>query len=119
MFNIKDGSTLIGVVFSLFGLLLGWGAIHQWLYKSRVIVSYDRLEIQSGWFMTNNQQYKRDDIKRIYKYSSMSSGNIKYYGIFIDTPEKNKIKLAENLVGNRDVDSLIAKISDELGLSKA
>lgn len=119
MFNIKNGSILIGVVFSLFGLLLGWGAIHQWLYKSRLLVSYDRLEIQSGWFMTNSQQYKRDDIKRIYKHSSMSSGNIKYYGVFIDTPEKNKIKLAENLVGNRDVDSLIARISDELGLSKA
>ena len=119
MFNIKDGSTLIGVVFSLFGLLLGWGAIHQWLYKSRLLVSYNRLEIQSGWFMTKNQQYKHDDIKRIYKHSSMSSGNIKYYGVFIDTPEKNKIKLAENLIGNRDVDSLIAKISDELGLSEA
>ena len=109
-------SIFIGSIFSFFGFFLTWGTLHQWLYKSKFTVAYNCLKLRSGWFMTNSKEFQLNDIKRIYKNSSMSSNNLKYYGIYVDTNEKKNIKLAENLVGNRDIDSLIAKISEELGL---
>ena len=115
MFIVKNGSLIIGIVFSLFGFFMAWGALHQWLNKSEFTVSYNKLNLRSGWFMTKSKTFQTQDIKRIYKNSSMSSGNVKYYGIYLDTIEKDKVKIAENLVGNRDIDSLITKISDELG----
>ena len=109
-------SIFIGAIFSIFGFFITWGALHQWLHKSVFTVTYNKLTLRSGWFMTNNQEFQLNDIKKLYKHSSMSSGSTQYFGIYIDIHEKKKIKLAENLVGNRDVDSLIAAISDELGL---
>ncbi|MBT8140947.1 MAG: DUF3592 domain-containing protein [Gammaproteobacteria bacterium] len=119
MFVVENGSSFIGVGFSFFGLLLGWGALHQWLYRSAITVSHNKLISQSGWLNANTKEFTLADVKRLYKHSSMSSGNVKYYGIYIDTPDKRKIKLAENLVGNRDVDSLMHKIANEFGLDGA
>ena len=116
MFITDKGSTLFGVIFTIAGFLLGWGALHQWLNKSEITVAYNKLSSRSGWFMTKQNDYQLGDVSKIYKHSSMSSGNVKYFGLYIDTPGKKKIKLAENLVGNRDVDSLIATVSEEFGL---
>jgi len=115
MFIFENGSKLFGIIFSLIGILLGWGALHQWLYKSQFTVTYNQLTLTSGWFMHNSSTFKLNQIKRIYKDSNLSANNVKYYAIYIDTQEKDKIKIAENLVGNRDIDNLIAKISEELG----
>ncbi len=116
MFITDKGSTLFGVIFTIAGFFLGWGALHQWLNKSEITVAYNKLSSRSGWFMTKQNDYQLGDVSKIYKHSSMSSGNVKYFGLYIDTTGKKKIKLAENLVGNRDVDSLIAAVSEEFGL---
>lgn len=116
MFFLDKGSVLFGLIFSIAGFFLAWGALHQWLYKSEFTVTYNKLSLRSGWFLSKHNDYQLHEIKKIYKHSSMSSGTVQYFGIYIDTHDKDKIKLAENLVGNRDVDHLIATISDELGL---
>jgi hypothetical protein len=106
----------IALVFGLFALLIGWLAAGIWLYKTEVTVSPGQLTLRRGMFRGRYDAYNSDDINGLSLSSTMTSGTTKFYDILAKMKSGKNIKLAVNLIGKRDAESLMNKISVELGL---
>jgi len=89
----------------------------MWLLKSAVEVSRDRLIIRRGLFDGRFKQVDASEVTALKLTSSMSSGETKYYDIVASTKSGKKLKLADHLLGKRDVESLIERMRGELGLA--
>ena len=111
-----DMPIIFGVIFGLFGILMLIWTVNMWLHKSAVDIADGILTIRRGLFRGRYRDIPADAVSGLELESSMSSGETKYYDIHVRLNSGDKHKIADHLLGRRDVENLMGKISTELGL---
>ena len=112
----SDMPIFIAVIFGFFTLILIAWSLSMWLLKSAFDTRPGELIIRRGLFDGKIKQVSAHDIASFELDSTMSSGEIKYYDIVARLKSGKKLKLADHLLGRRDVENLVARIKGELGL---
>ena len=112
----SDMPIFFGIVFGLAGLGLGVWAAHLWLLKSAIDISDGFVTIRRGLFRGKFRDVPLERVKGVEIDSTMSSGETKYYDIHLRLQSGERPKIADHLLGRRDVQDLIRKFERELGL---
>jgi len=107
-----------GIVFGLFGLGLAYASLRLWLHKIELDVNEQQLIVRSGMVSGKEERFNSQDIKKLSMKSTMSSGNVQFYDIFAEPHISKKIRIGSALLGRRDVEALMQKISAELGIKE-
>lgn len=113
---VDDVPLSIVVVFGLLALFLTYMALHFWLYKSSIETSRNHLTLGRGMFWRKYTDFTPEDIQSLSLDSTLSSGPEKYYNIKAQLKSGKAVTLAHNMRGKRDIQSLIEKIKQDLGL---
>lgn len=113
----SDMPLFFGIIFGFFAcvILFAW-TLPMWLFKSAIDVRPGELVLRRGLFAGKIEQVSAEDVELLEMKSNMSSGEVKYYDIIARLKTGKKLKLAEHLLGKRDVENLMVRIKGELGL---
>ncbi len=114
---IMSGQVWFGGVFALVGGLVFWGVLSLLLKRSEIRLENGNIIASSGWFgLKERLRLPSFQVKKIWVKSNMSSGNTKYYDLYLDDQTGKKHSLASNLIGRRDTEALIAHLENALGI---
>jgi len=116
-FFIEKIPFMIALIFSVLGLLIIYGGLRLWLFKMEIKLSQSQLIVRSGMFSSKEIVLNSHDIQTLSNKVSMFVGKTQYYDIHAETLQGRKIRIAPHLKGIRDVDALMKKINDDLGLA--
>ncbi len=108
---------LFGGVFALVGLLVFWGVLSLLLKRSEIRLENGSIVACSGWFRLKERlRLPSFQVNKIWIKSNMSSGNTKYYDLYLDDHNGKKHTLASNLISRRDIEALITHLKNALGI---
>ncbi|MCF6263259.1 MAG: DUF3592 domain-containing protein [Xanthomonadales bacterium] len=114
---IISGQAWFGGVFALVGVLTFWGMLSLLFKRSEIRLENGNIIASSGWFKLKEKlRLPSFQVKKIWVKSNMSSGNTKYYDLFLDDQQGKKHSLASKLIGRRDTEALIAHLETALGI---
>ncbi|MCF6225109.1 MAG: DUF3592 domain-containing protein [Xanthomonadales bacterium] len=114
---IISGRTWFGGMFTLVGVLIFWGMLSLLLKRSEIRLENGSIIASSGWFRLKERlRLPSFKVKKIWVKSNMSSGNTKYYDLYLDDQNGKRHSLASKLTGRRDTEALIAQLETALGI---
>ncbi len=116
---IFAGHPIFGGIFALVGTLILWAVLALLFKRSEIQLENGNLIAASGWFSLKEKlRLPSFQVKRLWIKSNMSSGNTKYYDLYLEDHLGKKHTLATNLNSRRDSEALIQHLEEALGLAK-
>jgi len=104
-------------IFGIPGIFLAYGALNFWLFKSAVEISDTEVTLRRGLFRGGFEVFNASDFSSLNLTKAMRVGDNQVYHIIGHLTSGKTIKLAKYFIRKRDAESLVGRLSDEMGLT--
>lgn len=107
----------MSIFIGCFALVFIIATVNMWLLKTAVEITKESLIIRSGYFQGRALAYERREIESLAITGTMRAGAASYFNLVAKTRSGKTIRLANKIVGKRDVESLREKMCADLGIT--
>jgi hypothetical protein len=117
LMTVLDAPLIFPIVFGLFALLLGWGALQLWLGTTHVTLAGSEAVVRKGLAGTGREQrVSRNDVAAVEVRIGMQAGGRAFYDVWIVGKDRRKVAAGSAIANKREAEWVAHLIERGLGM---